>query len=791
MAIQEVDKETKQDLVEDLEVAGDVEVDDIQDIIDRLEFIVPQTDDPSTPALTFRSIFLGTLWAAGLSFANTVLAFRTGPFAVSANIAVILSYPLGVSLAAVLPSGILNPGPFSVKEHVLIYIMASCSGQPYGTENVVSQAMPTLMNNTNINFGSAFAFVFVTQFIGYGISGLMRRFLVKPTAMWWPGNLSAIAIFSSFHKVETIKIEGERYKLSRYVVFWIAFAAMFVYTWIPEFFMPVLQTVSTLCLFAGVGINSAGVPNVAGKMTTFNAVVSSSTNGVGFLGMAFDWSYIGSAYLTSPFWAVACNIGGSIVLQYIVTPILYYADVYGINALMTQDPYNHNPLLNTGHLFNGNNKSVTHALGGRVRPTFFYNVSDNYNLNLTAYNDVAPVHLTSFFFMCYAGSFLAITSSITHVIVWYGPDVYRQTLNAFRQIRDEIDAQDKHVKLMEAYPDVPDWAYLAFLGFFTILAIVVSVATPFGMPWWAIFFNLFLVAIFILPFGVIQAISGFGLGLNVLTEFVIGLMLPGQTVAVMAFKSWGTNNVIQALALVQDLKLGQYLHIPPYAMVFAQFWGTFLNALLATGAAWYMMFASGALLQDPNWQYAGFQVFYSAGGIWGAIGPQRFFGIGSLYGSSLWCFLVGFLLPLVPWLGNKYIVQSKYWHWINFPLIFTFSGPQSGYQNNFVGPLLVSYLSSVVLFNKNREFFQKYIYVIGAAFDGSAALAVLIISIVGVFNYFFADYNVFNPNTNNWPGQLDYYCYPDRDYNDFGCEWYLDQGMNTTGDGILCVEATA
>ncbi|KAJ3141978.1 hypothetical protein HK100_004459 [Physocladia obscura] len=200
-------------------------------------------------------------------------------------------------------------------------------------------------------------------------------------------------------------------------------------------------------------------------------------------------------------------------------------------------------------------------------------------------------------------------------------------MNAFKQIQDSIDAQDKHVKMMAAYPDVPERLYLLFLGICIAAALLVSLTTPFAMPWWAIFLNTLLCVIFILPFGIILAVSGFSLYMNVFTEFIIGLMIPGQTVAVMAFKSWGTNNANQALALTADLKLGQYLHIAPYSMVFAQFWGTFLNAVCSTGACWYMMFHSGSLLlTGPDWQYAGFQVFYSAGGIWGAIGPQRFFG---------------------------------------------------------------------------------------------------------------------------------------------------------------------
>ncbi|ORY40178.1 OPT superfamily oligopeptide transporter [Rhizoclosmatium globosum] len=696
------------------DLEGDVELEDISDVEDRIDFIVPQTDDPSTPVFTVRSITLGTFWCILLSFANTALSFRTNAFAVGANVAIILSYPMGLFWAKALPSGnIINPGPFSLKEHVLIYIMASCSGQPYGIDNVVAQVMPDLMGNVSITFIQAFAFVLVTQFLGYGMSGLTRRFLVKPTAMWWPGIMATVAIMTSFHKVETGEATGNRYTWSRFKVFWIAS-------------QPFLQTVSILCVFTGNGRQGDVVPqtgggirsNPAGIPTAFNYIAASTTNGVGLLGLTFDWTYVTSTYVTSPLWAVSVFIGGSIFFQWILTPIFFALDIWGINNKMTED-------------------------GNYV---YFYNASDNYNLNITAYNDVAPVHITGFFALTYATSFLAITASISHVVLWYGKDIYRQTMNAFRQIRDEVDALDKHVKMMEAYPEIPDWAYLGFLAITTVAAVLVSVFTPFNMPWWAIFFNIFLCAIFILPFGVIQAISGFSLGLNVLTEFVIGLMIPGQTVAVMAFKSWGTNNLIQALALSQDLKLGQYLHIPPFAMVFAQFWGTLINAIVSTAACWYMMFNSGELLKDPNWRYNGYQVFYSAGGIWGAIGPQRFFGIGSLYQGLLWCFLVGAIAPAIPWLANKYVAKSSHWHLINFPLFFSLAG--AGYnQCTFVVPLLVSWYCQHYLYKNNREFFQKYVYVIGSAFDAGSGLMSLVGSILAV---------------------------ADASYNDYGCEYYLD-----------------
>ncbi|ORY45524.1 OPT superfamily oligopeptide transporter [Rhizoclosmatium globosum] len=742
------------------ELEDDVEVEDIKEVEERIDFIVPQTDDPSTPAFTFRSVLLGTLWVVLLSFANTALSFRTAAFSVGANIALILSYPMGLFLAAVLPTSVpwLNPGPFSLKEHVCIYIMASCGGVPYGIDNVVAQIMPTLMGNTDISFMQSLGFVLVTQFLGYGLSGLTRRFLVRPTAMWWPSTMSTIALFTSFHKVESGEVVGNRYKMSRFQFFWIAFIGMGIWEWVPAFIAPVLQAVALSCLIGGRGNGAPGV------MTKFNTVAGSVYNGIGIMGITFDWTYIGSYVFTSPFWALMVQLSGIVFFQWILTPIMYVNNVWGLNEKLSEDPVTHNPLLNTPHLFVGN-ANGSKKQGSRVSPKYFFDKTKNYDLNVTAYNDVAPVYITSFFALVYGCSFcLSLLPSPTLLFV-----------------RDEVDSLDKHVKMMEAYPDVPDWVYLAFLAVTTVGALLVSLFTPYNMPWWAIFFNIFMVTTFILPFGIVPAITGFSLYLNVLTEFLIGLMIPGQTVAVMAFKSWGTNNLIQALALTADLKLGQYLHIPPYAMVFAQFWGTFMNAVVSTSASYFMMFQNKTLLTRPEWAYNGYQTFYSAGGIWGAIGPQRFFGIGSLYEGLLWCFLIGAVAPFFPWLANKYIYKSKYWHMINFSIFFSIGS--AGYPQVFiVAPILLAFVSQY-LFIKNREFYQKYLYVMGAAFDGSSGFVSLIVSLLGFANVNFPFWAL-NPNSNNV--NMDYYCYPNSSWDDYDCDYYLSIGQDARADGSPC-----
>lgn len=127
---------------------------------------MPTTDDPSTPSLTFRVIVLGTMWNIVLAVTSTIFGFRTNAISIPSDVATFLSYPMGILMARVLPDAqfklgsysiSLNPGPFSIKEHVLIYIIASAGsmiyslitlgGLAYGVDNVVMQRFDYFMVN--------------------------------------------------------------------------------------------------------------------------------------------------------------------------------------------------------------------------------------------------------------------------------------------------------------------------------------------------------------------------------------------------------------------------------------------------------------------------------------------------------------------------------------------------------------------------------------------------------------------------------------------------------------------
>ena len=68
--------------------------------------------------------------------------------------------------------------------------------------------------------------------------------------------------------------------------------------------------------------------------------------------------------------------------------------------------------------------------------------------------------------------------------------------------------------------------------------------------------------VYIIPIGIIQAITNQQVGLNVITELIIGYALPGHPVAMMMFKTWGYITMAQALQFTSDFKLGHYMKIP-------------------------------------------------------------------------------------------------------------------------------------------------------------------------------------------------------------------------------------
>ncbi|CAF4309024.1 unnamed protein product, partial [Rotaria magnacalcarata] len=57
--------------------------------------------------------------------------------------------------------------------------------------------------------------------------------------------------------------------------------------------------------------------------------------------------------------------------------------------------------------------------------------------------------------------------------------------------------------------------------------------------------------------------------------------------------------------------------------------------------------------ENPRWTCPNANTFFSASIIWGAIGPIKMFGKGSIYSHLLYGFLIGAILPIITWSLTK------------------------------------------------------------------------------------------------------------------------------------------
>ena len=141
-----------------------------------------------------------------LSFLNQFFWYRKEPLSLTSISVQIAVVPLGHLMASTITERVffkgrkleftLNPGPFNVKEHVLITIFANS-----GAGNVFSIYLVNavkLFYKKELNFMVALVVVITSQVMGFGWAGLFRRYLVDPAAMWWPQNLVQVSLFRYF-----------------------------------------------------------------------------------------------------------------------------------------------------------------------------------------------------------------------------------------------------------------------------------------------------------------------------------------------------------------------------------------------------------------------------------------------------------------------------------------------------------------------------------------------------------------------------------------------------------------
>lgn len=195
-------------------------------------------------------------------------------------------------------------------------------------------------------------------------------------------------------------------------------------------------------------------------------------------------------------------------------------------------------------------------------------------------------------------------------------------------------------------------------------------------------------------------------------------------------KCYGYNSVKHGMDFAQDLKLGQYMKIPPRVLFFGQIYSTILATMTQVGVLRWMMGHIPDLCSPTNKQRftcAGTKVVYSASQIWGSIGPQRMFQSGQVYSGIMYFFIIGPVVTVA-----VYFIYRRYpnsWvRYINVPIFFNAAGnipPANTTQYSlwFIFGFVFNYLIRKRAF----EWWKKYNYLLQAAMDTGTALATVVI----------------------------------------------------------------
>uniref|UniRef100_A0A0E0PSW4 Oligopeptide transporter n=1 Tax=Oryza rufipogon TaxID=4529 RepID=A0A0E0PSW4_ORYRU len=272
------------------------------------------------------------------------------------------------------------------------------------------------------------------------------------------------------------------------------------------------------------------------------------------------------------------------------------------------------------------------------------------------------------------------------------------------------------------------------LGFACLTATVVH------LPWWGVLLACALAIFFTLPIGIVTATTNQTPGLNIITEYIMGYLYPGRPVANMCFKVYGYIGPQQALAFLQDFKLGHYMKIPPRTMFMAQVVGTLIAAFVYLGTAWWLMdtipnICNTELLPPGSpWTCPYDHLFYDASVIWGLIGPRRIFGDLGTYSAVNWFFLGGAIAPLLVWFAHKAFPGQKWILLVNMPvLIAGISQMPPATSVNYTAWIFVAFLSGYVVYKYRRDWWERHNYLLSGALDaGLAFMAVLLYLCLGL-----------------------------------------------------------
>ncbi|KAJ4165869.1 hypothetical protein LMH87_007479 [Akanthomyces muscarius] len=669
---------------------------------DVSKYLVSDRDDGDA-ALTFRSIFLGTIFTALSSVITMLYVFKPTQMQVSAVFLQLLVFLFGEAWAYGTPNPdrfsnkairstlrFINSGQaFTIKEHVVASLIASSGNN--GLSGVEIYAVERLFYNKAVTASTAILATFSISLCGFVLAGVLRPLIVYPAEMVYWSTLPQVVLFQNLH----FDRAANKARLEKFC--W-ALGIAAVWEIFPAYMVTWFGGISIFCLA------SLGAPT--STRTTFGRIFggASSNEGLGLLNFSLDWQYIQSTYLSLPL-KQQLNSWIGYAIWYVIVPVLFYKNVWDAQTF---------PFMSTS-LFSSN--------GTRFKITSILN--DHGTIDYDKLATVGVPRLTSTTAWGYLTSSLAMGALITHVIIFYGKGMIQAWKQANARTQPDI-----HYQKMLKYKEVPMWWYLVLFALTFIAGLVVNIKGDTTLPVWGYIISLLLGAV-IAPFScILYGLYGTGIGTNQISKMVAGAVHPGRPLANLYFASWSHQVILLAVNLSNWLKVGQYTKVPHRVMFFTQIYGTLLGAGLNYAVMTSIVTSQREVLLDPIgtnvWSGSTMQSLNAQAITW-ALATEMYGRHGRYFIVPLGL-LIGAVFPVLHWALCRAYPRIRKWP-INTTFILQYMGTTYFGNTSWLwSSFAVGAFSQLWLRRRYPRIYNEYNYLIGAALDGGSQIVIFILS---------------------------------------------------------------
>ncbi|GAB0138449.1 hypothetical protein EsDP_00006684 [Epichloe bromicola] len=717
--ILEQDVKTGQGLSYSEEKKGDPDNEDaiIVTGYDAAQHLLPLRDD-FEPALTFRSIVIASCLSAFQAVMSQIYTFKPTQVTISGTFIVLIAYFVGKAWASVLPRGdlqearwrqqggqgklplwiwlfrLINPGPWNLKEHAVCSITATSASN--AAASIFVFTAQDLFYDLPLSATTVVLSVISIGLFGYGICGIVRPICVWHVESVYWSNLPTVKTLQGLHWQDLKSSKPLR-------VFWYSFVAMAVYEVFPAYIFPWLNSISIPCL---ASMNATG-----DKASTLTNLFGGATNneGLGLFTLSLDWQYITSTQTSLPLKLQVHQALGFLICILAMLGI-YYTNVWDAKS---------QPFMSTRlRTASGKSYPTAQVFAGGV-------------LDKTIFAKLGVPRLTGSFAYAMFMANAAIGALIAHCAMFWGGDFVK----AYKSAKAGQYDDRHHSHMLKHYKEAPWWWYIIVLVLSFILGLVVVIQENITLPAWAYIVAL-LIGIILAPLSaILYARYGNGIATNNLSKMLAGLMIPGRPIGNMYFSAWSHNVISNCINLCADLKMGEYLKIPPRVMFLTQVYGTILGGFVNYAVMISIVKTNRDLLANSNgsaaWSGATIQSYNTNATSWalakylyGSGGKYNMVPIGLAVGAGIVTVhrIVAYFIPRI-----KGLALSE----INMPQLLQYSGfiPYNQSQTCVILSYIVTgFFAQFYLRNYKPRIFRDYMYLVTGAFDGASLFVLFILS---------------------------------------------------------------